>query len=127
MRSQAPVELLQRKFCAQTTARESVQAIGAQWPASRHSWPGPQLVVLQGEVQLPPVQTSPPPHWESAWHCGGGAPGRMSGAKQVSPALQSRFSVQLRSPGRVVPIGSGGALAGGRWTRLADVAPPDGT
>jgi hypothetical protein len=35
----------------------------------------------------------------------------------MSPALQSRVSVQLRSPGRVVPIGSGGALGGGRWTR----------
>lgn len=40
-----------------------------------------------------------------------------SGGKQASPALQSRFSVQLRSPGRVVPIGSGGAFGGARITR----------
>jgi hypothetical protein len=31
--------------------------------------------------------------------------------------LQSRFSLQLRLPGRVVPIGSGGAFEGGRITR----------
>jgi hypothetical protein len=113
-RSQAPEEPLQRKFWAQTPARESVQASGAQWPPSRHSWPGPQLVAVQGAAQVPAVQTSPPLHWASAWHWGAGAPGMTSGAKQVSPILQSRFSVQLRSPGRTVPIGSGGALAGGR-------------
>jgi hypothetical protein len=107
-------------------ARGSVQAIGAQWPPWRHSWPGPQLLMPQGATQLPVEQTWPPAHWESAWHCGGGVPGMTSGGKQVWPALQSRVSVQLRSPGRMVPIGSGGALGGGRWTRLSG-APPRGT
>jgi len=43
-------------------------------------------------------------------------PGVKSGGTQASPTLQSRSSVQLRLPGRVVPIGSGGAFGGGRMT-----------
>jgi hypothetical protein len=73
---------------------------------------------VQGETQLPPAQSWPVGQWASVSHCGGGPPvGVKSGAKQVSPGLQSRLSVQLRVPGRVVPIGSGGALGGGRITR----------
>lgn len=119
MRSQAAEEVLQRKFWAQSPPRGSVQGIGAQWRPSRHSWPGPQLVSVQGETQLLPEQSWPDGHWESSRHWGaaGAGAGAKSGAKQSSPDLQSRSSVQLRSPGRVVPIGSGGALGGGRWMR----------
>jgi hypothetical protein len=61
-RSQAPEMALQRKFWEQITACGSVQAIGAQWLPSRHAWPGPQLVGVQGETQLVPEQTSPVGH-----------------------------------------------------------------
>ena len=132
MRWQAPEEVLQRKFWAQRALRASVQGIGVQWRPSRHSAPGPQLLGVHGEAQLLPEQSWPLGHCESSRHCGAIGPagaagaadaaggGEKSGAKQSSPTLQSRSSVQLRSPGRVVPIGSGGALGGGRWTRGSD-------
>jgi hypothetical protein len=125
MRWQAFDEELQRKFWAQRAPRGSVQGIGVQWRPSRHSLPAPQLVGVHGEAQLPAEQSWPLGHWVSSRHGGGCAVGAVgagakSGAKQSSPTLQSRSSVQLRLPGRVVPIGSGGALGGGRWTRGSD-------
>ena len=123
MRSQAPEEVLQRKLWAQSAPRGSVQGIGAQPLPSRHCWPGPQLVWVHGETQLLLEQTWPDGHCASSRHWGAAGGGAKSGAKQSSPVLQSRSSVQLRSPGRVVPIGSGGALGGGRWMRGSVSAP----
>jgi hypothetical protein len=61
-RSQVPEDGLQRKFWAQMAARVSVHAIGWQCPSARHSWPGPQLVGVQGATQLVPAQIWPLRH-----------------------------------------------------------------
>ena len=78
--------------------------------------PEPQLVAVHFGAHVLPRQTSPFWHCASPWHCGAAPPlGEKSGAKQRSPPLQSPSTLQLRAPfGRSLPIGSGGALFGGR-------------
>jgi hypothetical protein len=106
-RSHAPLDGLHREFWGQSAARWSVQGMSMQWPVSRHSRSGAQLVGVQGSAQRPSSQTWPAAHCESRRQAPG-APGVIGGSPAGAPP-----GTGAGPPTGTAPPGTGAAGTGG--------------